>query len=128
MGSIRPPSRVPAIRTTMFPKDTNPNGSIFGGFILSLVDQAAAVEAIRQSPGSFVTVAMDKVVFDKPVCVGDIVSIWAETKRIGRSSIDIHTKVLARPRDGGDDVLVTQADVRMVKIDANRKPTPIHPE
>ena len=122
---MKPPSRQPAIRVTMRPKDTNALGSIFGGVITSLIDEAAFVEATRQAPRKYVTVAMDKIEFHKPVKVGDIVSLWAETLRIGRTSITMRVDVLARSRGGEDDVTVTTAEVTMVATDDSSRPTPI---
>ena len=122
---MKPPSQQPAIRVTMMPKDTNAVGSIFGGVILSLIDQAAFVEASRQAPRKFVTVAMDKIEFHKPVQMGDIVSLWAETIRIGRSSITLRVDVLARSRYSDEEVRVTSAEVTMVSIDDSGNPTPI---
>jgi acyl-CoA thioesterase YciA len=122
---LKPPSRQPAIRVTMMPKDTNAVGSIFGGVILSLIDQAAFVEASRQAARKFVTVAMDKIEFHKPVQMGDIVSLWAETSHIGRSSIRLRVDVLARSRYSDEDVRVTSAEVTMVAIDEEGRPTPI---
>lgn len=122
---MKPPSQQPAIRVTMMPKDTNAVGSIFGGVILSLIDQAAFVEASRQAPRKFVTVAMDKIEFHKPVQMGDIVSLWAETSRIGRSSITLRVDVLARSRYSDEEVRVTSAEVTMVSIDESGNPTPI---
>ncbi len=124
---MKPPSQQPAIRMMMMPKDTNAVGSIFGGVILSLIDQAAFVEASRQATRKFVTIAMDKVEFHKPVHNGDIVSLWAETIHIGRSSIRLRVDVLARRRSRDEEVRVTSAEVTMVSIDEDGKPTPIIP-
>ena len=73
--------RDPAIRVIMMPKDATPLGTIFGGIILSYIDQAGAVEAHRFAPGRLVTVAMREVVFHEPVFVGDLVSLYAEIHR-----------------------------------------------
>ena len=125
---MKPPSQQPAIRMMMMPKDTNALGSIFGGVILSLIDQAAFVEASRQAARKFVTIAMDKIEFHKPVKMGDIVSLWADTIHIGRSSIRLRVDVLARSRLVDEDVRVTSAEVTMVSIDEAGLPTPIFPE
>jgi acyl-CoA thioesterase YciA len=125
----KPRSSQPAIRTVMMPKDTNAYGSIFGGVILSLIDLAAAVEAERQAPRRFVTVAMDKVEFHCPVRVGQIVTLWAEAIRIGRSSITVRVRVVARGRGNADqDGDVTSAEVTMVAIDRDDCPVAIGPE
>jgi acyl-CoA thioesterase YciA len=125
---VKARSEQPAIRMMMMPKDTNALGSIFGGVILSLIDQAAFVEASRQAARKFVTVAMDKIEFHRPVQMGDIVSLWADTMHIGRSSIRLRVDVLARSRYTDEDVRVTSAEVSMVSIDEQGRPAPIFPE
>jgi acyl-CoA thioesterase YciA len=79
--------RVPAIKVLMLPKDTNAMGTIFGGVILSNIDLASAVEARKAAPHRYVTKAMHEVEFHAPVLLGDIVSFYTETVRIGRTSI-----------------------------------------
>lgn len=119
----------PAIRVLMMPRDTNAYGTIFGGVILSYIDQAGAIEARRQGCSFMVTVSMDKVVFHEPVFVGDLVSFWCETVRIGRTSVTIHVVVEAtRPKSPEERVKVTEAHVVYVNLDDNRKPTPIRRE
>jgi acyl-CoA thioesterase YciA len=122
---MKPPSKEPCIRLVMLPKYTNPDGDIFGGVILSMVDEAAAVEAQRQARHRYVTVAMDSIQFHHPAQVGDIISLWCRTVKIGRTSIRIHVEVLANPRWGGNEQKVTEAIVTMVAIDQNRQPVPI---
>jgi acyl-CoA thioesterase YciA len=110
----------------MLPRDTNAVGTIFGGIILSYIDLAGAVEARRYSDQTFVTVAMREVVFHEPVFVGDLVSFYTETVRIGRTSITVKVVVEATRRESaGENVLVTQAEVVYVAVDANRKPVPV---
>jgi acyl-CoA thioesterase YciA len=110
----------------MMPKDTNAHGTIFGGVILSYIDQAAAVEAKRQGASFIVTVAMREVVFHEPVHVGDLVSFYSRLVRIGRTSITIAVEVFA---EGGDRnrerVKVTAAEVTFVNLDENRRPSAI---
>ncbi len=116
----------PAIRVLMMPRDTNAQGTIFGGVILSYVDQAGAIEARRQGSRMMVTVSMDKVVFHEPVFVGDLVSFWTETLRIGTTSITIKVVCEAiRGTDPQKKVLVTEAQVVYVNIGEDRKPKPI---
>ncbi|RUM42358.1 MAG: acyl-CoA thioesterase [Desulfocapsa sp.] len=123
--TIKPPANEPAIRLVMLPKYTNPDGDIFGGIILSMIDEAAAVEAQRQKHHRFVTVAMDSIQFHRPVCVGDIVSLWCRTLKIGRSSLQIHIEVMANPRRTDESYKVTEATVTMVAIDDDRNPIPV---
>ena len=118
----------PAIRITLLPRDTNPQGTIFGGIILSYIDMAGAIEAHRQTGlKRFVTVAMREVIFHKPVFVGDLVSFYAEVLRIGTTSITIRVIVEAE-RYGGtnrDRIRVTEAEVVYVAVDENRRKMPI---
>ena len=116
----------PAIRVLMMPRDTNAQGTIFGGVILSYIDQAGAIEARRQGCVRMVTVAMDKIVFHEPVQVGDLVSFWTETKRIGTTSVTAHVTVQAtRSADPSTKVTVTEADVVYVNIDMDGRPVPV---
>jgi acyl-CoA thioesterase YciA len=115
----------PAIRVIMMPKDTNALGTIFGGIILSYIDQAGAVEAHRHGAGRLVTVAMREVVFHAPVFVGDLVSFNTETLRLGRTSITVKVIVEAqRGNRGAGMVKVTEAEVVYVHVDSNNKPLP----
>ena len=109
----------------MMPRDTNAHGTIFGGVILSYIDQAGAIEARRQGAQFMVTVSMDKVVFHQPVFVGDLVSFWTETLRIGTTSITTKVVVEAIRSGGVEKVTVTEAQVVYVNVDPKGKPTPI---
>ena len=113
----------PAIRITLLPRDTNSQGTVFGGIILSYIDMAGAIEAHRRTRmPRFVTVAMREVIFHKPVLVGDLVSFYAETVRIGTTSITVRVVVEAeRIGQSTDRVLVTDAEVVYVAVDENRK-------
>ena len=117
----------PAIRVLMMPRDTNYHGTIFGGVILSHIDQAGAIGAIRRGCRKVVTVTMDEVVFHKPVNVGDVVSYYADVCRVGRTSITMCVTVEVTHRDGGTDK-VTQANVTYVNVDDDRKPIPVPDE
>ena len=125
-----PANKMPSIRQLMMPRDTNAVGTIFGGVILSQIDLAAAIEAHKTHPARIVTVAMDKVIFKQPVFVGDAVSFYTETTRVGRTSITVHVSVWAQRRFGaGEFVHVTEADVTMVAVDDQMKPMPVmHPK
>ncbi|MGB3561705.1 MAG: acyl-CoA thioesterase [Thermoanaerobaculia bacterium] len=118
--------REPAIRVIMMPKDTNALGTIFGGIILSYIDQAGAVEAHRFTSGRLVTVAMREVVFHEPVFVGDLVSLYADVLRIGKTSITVKVVVESeRRRPDHEVVKVTEAEVIYVHVDKNNQPQPI---
>jgi acyl-CoA thioesterase YciA len=121
---ILPKWNEPAIRVLMMPRDTNAHGTIFGGVILSYIDQAGAIEARRQGCHLMVTVSMDKIVFHEPVQVGDLVSFWTETLRIGTTSITTRVIVDAI-RNGSQRVTVTEAQVVYVNVGTDRKPKPI---
>ena len=119
-------TQVPAIKVLLLPKDTNALGTIFGGVILSHIDLASAVEARKTAPHRYVTKAMNGVEFHAPVFVGDLVSFFTETVRVGRTSITVHVSVWAQRRFGGGQfVHVTEADVTMVAVDDEFHPTPI---
>ena len=127
---IIPPSDIPAQRVMMMPKDANPNGKIFGGILLSLIDVAGAIEAVRQAPNTYVTGTMREVIFKNPVDVGDVVSCWAETTAIGQKSITIKIDVFACHVNavGKKKIHVTTAEVVYVAIDRNGRATDIYPE
>jgi acyl-CoA thioesterase YciA len=110
----------------MMPKDTNAHGTIFGGVILSYIDQAAAVEARRHGASFIVTVAMREVVFHAPVYVGDLVSFYTRLLRIGTTSITVAVDVFSQSSEGKEErVKVTEAEVTFVNLDQNRKPVTI---
>jgi acyl-CoA thioesterase YciA len=121
-----PAAREPSIRVVMMPKDTNAHGTIFGGVILSYIDQAAAVEAKQHGASFVVTVAMREVVFHEPVLVGDLVSFYTRLVRIGRTSITVSVEVVSqRDAQAAQPVKVTEAEVTFVNLDENRRPLPI---
>jgi len=114
-------TRDAAIRLTMMPRDTNAHGTVFGGVILSYIDVAGGVEAIRHTKHNrFVTVAMKEVIFHQPVFIGDLVSFYVKTLKVGNTSITVHVDVEAsRFDDPGVVVKVTEAEVTFVAIDRN---------
>ena len=123
---IKPPSKEAAIRVVMMPRDTNAEGTIFGGVILSLIDQAAYVEAIRHRHARYVTVAMREVEFRQPVFVGEVLSLYAEATRAGRTSLTIRVRVCTWRKPDADQMInVTEAEVVLVAIDDEGKPMPL---
>ncbi|MCK6447806.1 MAG: acyl-CoA thioesterase [Planctomycetes bacterium] len=123
-----PHDRQPAIRVVMMPRDTNALGTIFGGVILSHIDLAAAIEAHRYHPGRVVTVAMNQVEFKQPVLVGDLVSFFTDTVKIGKTSITAKVEVWSQRRFGSHEfVYVTEALVTMVAVDDQFHKVPIAP-
>jgi acyl-CoA thioesterase YciA len=123
-----------SIKVVMMPRDVNPHGTIFGGVLLSYIDQAAAIGAIHEvvkAGGpipSVVTVAFNKVEFKQPVLVGDVVSFRTRLVRMGRTSVTVHVNVEAER--GGKVLQVTEAEVVYVGVDLHspdRKPKPLLP-
>src|SRR5437588_647797 len=121
-----------AIQVIMMPRDVNPHGTIFGGVLLSFIDQAGAIGAIREvakaggSPPSLVTVAINRVEFKKPVLVGDVVRFLTRLDRLGRTSVTVHVSVEAERN--GQTHQVTEAEVVYVGVDLttpDRRPKPL---
>lgn len=118
--------RNPAIRSIMMPRDTNALGSIFGGHILSLIDLAAGQHARSVALKKYVTKVMREVQFISPVFVGDSVSFYCDTLKVGTTSITVKVEVEAtRGVDSLHTIPVTTAEVVMVAVDSTNKPTPI---
>lgn len=115
-----------AIRVSMLPRDTNPGGTIFGGVILSQLDLAGGIEARKHADKLFVTVAIRGVEFIAPVFVGDVVSFYTHTVKIGRTSVTVGIIVEAmRYRSSHNIVRVMEAEAIYVAVDEDRKPIPI---
>lgn len=115
------------IRMVMMPRDTNPHGSIFGGHIMSLIDLAAGRQARKEAPHRYVTKKVSEVIFHAPVYVGDEVSFYTETVRVGTTSVTVRIEVEALR--GIDELTlhrVTEAEVVMVAVDENGNPIPVH--
>lgn len=119
--------RIPAIKVLLLPKDTNALGTIFGGVILSHIDLASAVEARKVAAHRYVTKFMREVEFHAPVFVGDIVSFFTETVRVGRTSLTVKVVVEAERWGGGrgEQVKVTEAEVVLVAVDDAGRPRPV---
>jgi len=124
IDEISPLTSIPTLRQLAMPKDTNALGTIFGGVILSQIDQAAAIEAHKYHKGAVVTVAMDDIEFKQPVFVGDVVSYYTRIHKLGRTSVTIDVYVYAQRQfaEDGDFLPVTQARVVMVAVDSNNHP------
>lgn len=115
----------PAIRVTAMPADTNANGDIFGGWLMSQMDMGAGLVAARVARGRVATVAMDGMQFHEPVGVGDEVSVYCEVTRVGRSSITVATEAWRRHRIEDEAIRVTQAVFTFVAIDDIGRPRPV---
>jgi acyl-CoA thioesterase YciA len=120
------PAGCPMIRMAMMPRDTNVHGTIFGGVILSQIDQAGAIACRPCGVTRVVTVSMKEVIFREPVFIGDVVSFYAEVVRIGTTSITVKVHVEAqRLRGDGRPVLVTDAEVVYVAVDDQGRKVPV---
>ncbi len=119
------PNRVPEIRTIAMPADANPDGDIFGGWIMSNMDTASGVFAARMAKGRVVTVAVDAMTFHKPVFVGDDVSCFCYELKRGNSSITIHVDVWAARHHSDDVVKVTEGVFTFVAVGSDGRPRPL---
>lgn len=115
-----------ALRVVMMPRDANQYGSIFGGVILSYIDQAGFIEARKHGTHRWVTVSIDQVEFVAPVQIGDVVSFRTITERTGTSSVKVRVRVEAERNATGDIVRVTEASLTMVSVNAACKPIPFN--
>ncbi len=116
------------LRVVMMPKDTNPDGTVFGGVILSHIDVAGVMEARRHGLHRYVTAAVDKVQFKAPVYVGDLVTFLTTTARVGTTSVTVQVDVWSERRDGRMAVDVTNATVTYVAVDAGGRPIAVRGE
>lgn len=122
------PDGQPAIRVTAMPADTNANGDIFGGWLMSQMDMGAGLVAARIAHGRVATVAMDGMQFHQPVGVGDEVSVYCEVTKVGRTSITIATEAWRRHRFEEIQYKVTEAVFTFVAIDDAGRPRPVDQE
>lgn len=121
------PTGQPVGRVIAMPADTNPEGDIFGGWLLAHMDLAGATPAFELAQGRCVTIALDGMVFHRPVSVGDEVSIYARVLATGRTSIRVHVEAWKRARNDAHAQAerVTEGVFTYVAIDADRKPRPL---
>ena len=113
------------IKVVAMPSDLNLHGDMFGGWIMGQMDLAAYLHARKLTHARIVTVAVDKLVFHKPVYVGDCVICYASTLRTGRTSITVHVEVIVERLETNKEELVTEGDFVFVAIDQERKPMPL---
>lgn len=116
---------IPSLRLITMPRDTNNLGTVFGGVILSYIDQAGYVEARKHGPYRWVTVALDKVIFHAPVFVGDIVNLHTKTLRVGTTSVTVLVLVQVERFASREIVDVTEAQMTFVAVDECGRPTPV---
>jgi acyl-CoA thioesterase YciA len=117
----------PAIRVIAMPADANPNGDIFGGWLMAHMDLAGASAAQRRARGRVATVAVDSMSFHHPVHVGDEVSFYAHISGVGRTSIRVMVESWRRARAAECGEKVTSATFVFVAIDEDRRPRPVEP-
>jgi acyl-CoA thioesterase YciA len=115
----------PILRVVPRPADINANGHIFGGWVLSQMDIAAGIVASREADGPVATVAIQAMEFTAPILLHDLISVYAEIERIGRSSLAIRIEVIASRNRGRDQVKVTEGLFTFVALDENHRPRPV---
>ncbi|HYD12584.1 MAG TPA: acyl-CoA thioesterase [Allosphingosinicella sp.] len=113
------------LRVVPRPGDINSNGHIFGGWVLSQMDIAAGIVAAREADGPVATVAIEAMKFIAPVLLHDLISVYAEVERIGRTSVAIRIEVIASRDRGRQEVKVTEGLFTFVALDENHQPRPV---
>ena len=117
--------RIPLIRTTAMPTDTNPYGGVFGGWLMGQMGLACGSFASRHSSGKAILVAADGLKFPGAMAVGDELSVYVELLRQGRTSLLLRAEGVARERDGETQTVVAQGDFTFVSLDESNRPRPI---
>ncbi len=123
--SAREPRGELATRTLAMPADANPNGDIFGGWVLSQMDIAGGITAAQRAKGRVATVAIDAMSFHLPVYVGDVLCVYADIEREGRSSLAVHLEAWALRQRLGERVKVTEGVFVFVALDEAGRPRPL---
>ena len=117
----------PVLRVVPGPSDINANGHIFGGWVLSQMDIAAGIVASRRAGGSVATIAIERMEFIAPIHLRDVISVFAEVERVGRTSMAIRIEVIATRDRGASDIKVTEGLFTFVALDEQHRPRPIDP-
>lgn len=115
------------VRTIAMPADTNANGDIFGGWVLSQMDQAGGIKGVERAQGRVVTVKVDTLTFIQPVRVGDVLCVYTEVENVGRTSMKIHIEAWAQRFRSQITDKVTDAIFTFVCVDDSGRPQPIPP-
>ena len=110
---------------TVFPTDTNPQGTLFGGQLVAWMDKAAGIAAMRHAKNTVVTAAIENISFKVPIFVGDLVELRGKVVSVGRTSMKVEVEVFREGPFGTDRELCTVGRFTMVALDANRRPTPV---
>jgi len=113
------------VRTIAMPADTNANGDIFGGWVLSQMDQAGGIAGVERAQGRVVTIAVDAMTFIRPVRVGDVLCVYTQVESVGRTSMKIHIEAWARRFQTREREKVTDATFTFVAIDDEGRPRPV---
>ena len=119
--------RAPILRVVPGPSDINANGHIFGGWVLSQMDIAAGIVASRRAGGSVATIAIERMEFIAPIHLRDVISVFAEVERVGRTSMAIRIEVIATRDRGATDIKVTEGLFTFVALDEQHRPRPVEP-
>jgi acyl-CoA thioesterase YciA len=122
---IETPRGALTVRISAMPADTNANGDIFGGWVLSRMDQAGGIAGVERAKGRVVTISVEAMTFIRPVRVGDVLEVYTEVESVGRTSMKVHVEAWVRRFQTHLQEKVTDATVAFVAIDANGKPRPI---
>jgi len=121
--TVLPEGKDPTLRVIPMPSDASHTGDIFGGWIMSQVDLAGSIPAVRLAKGRVATIAVNSFTFKQPVFVGDVVSFYAEVIKVGRTSITVDVTVYAQRRPEREEcVKVTEAVLTYVAVDNERRP------
>jgi acyl-CoA thioesterase YciA len=115
------------VRISAMPADTNANGDIFGGWVLSRMDQAGGIAGVERARGRVVTISVEAMTFIRPVKVGDVLEVYTEIESVKRTSMKIHVEAWVRRFETHHEEKVTDATFTFVAIDTNGKPRPIPP-
>src|SRR6185503_11439863 len=121
-------TREPILRVVPGPTDINANGHIFGGWVLSQMDIAGGIAASRRAGGAVATVAIEAMHFIEPIHVRDVISVYAEVERVGRTSMGVRIEVIATRDRGATEVKVTEGVFTFVALDADHHPRPVDSE
>jgi acyl-CoA thioesterase YciA len=119
--------RVPVLRVIPGPSDINANGHIFGGWVLSQMDIAAGIVASRRAKGPVATIAIEAMKFIEPIHLRDLISVYAEVERVGRTSMAVRIEVIAQRDFGATEVKVTEGLFTFVALDESHRPRPVEP-
>jgi acyl-CoA thioesterase YciA len=134
MTAAGPPARAPELRTIAMPADTNASGDIFGGCLLAQMDLAGGSYAIQAARGRVATVAIEAMSFHRPVYVGDLVSCYCRTVRVGNTSLTVQVETWVRRRGRGarapqsEDLKVTEGVFTYVALNEDGSKRPVPPQ